>query len=404
MKTKFAAPERVPIQVVHEQSSRFSGEEAAWDVKSAIISRLPMLLLILNQQRQIVYCNQNFVTILGEERSVEEVYGMRPGELLACVHAEDDVARGGDLGGCGTTEACRSCGAVNALLKGLSGQEDTKECQILRRDGHTLHLRVAAMPVVVHGEHYSSLIVEDIGHEKRRRMLERVFFHDVLNTISGIMGFTDLLRESPPEEVDGLAGTIHRLTEKLLDEIRSQKMLLDAENGDLVCHPGRVSSMDILQDVMELSANYIMGTGKTVRIEEDADSVHFVTDEVILRRVLGSMLRHVLDITPTDGVVRLCSIGEADHVRFQVYNVDDISIISGPYETLARLFLHSTCFRKEEEHGMGGYGVRLLGKVYLGGDVNCCTFDNGGAVLEARFPLYAPRMEKIIEGMEYTTG
>ena len=39
------------------------------------------------------------------------ILGMRPGELLDCVHAKNDS------GGCGTSEFCRVCGAVNAVLQ-----------------------------------------------------------------------------------------------------------------------------------------------------------------------------------------------------------------------------------------------------------------------------------------------
>jgi hypothetical protein len=48
-------------------------------------------------------------------------------------------------------------------------------------------------------ERFSVLSLRDIRHEKRRRTLERIFFHDVLNTATGLLGFSELLPELEAE-------------------------------------------------------------------------------------------------------------------------------------------------------------------------------------------------------------
>ncbi len=56
------------------------------------------IVLILNRQRQIVFCNEQFAKLLGcANRS--DLYGMRPGEALGCIHA-------GGTGGCGASPSC----------------------------------------------------------------------------------------------------------------------------------------------------------------------------------------------------------------------------------------------------------------------------------------------------------
>jgi hypothetical protein len=62
------------------------------------------VLMILNQQRQVVAVNRELLQALGIP-DVGCLIGMRPGEVLRCVHAWEGP------GGCGTSRACASCGA-----------------------------------------------------------------------------------------------------------------------------------------------------------------------------------------------------------------------------------------------------------------------------------------------------
>jgi len=44
--------------------------------------------------------------------------------------------------------------------------------------------------------------LRDISHEKRRQALERVFFHDILNTLSALSNWTHLLNQASGERLD----------------------------------------------------------------------------------------------------------------------------------------------------------------------------------------------------------
>ncbi len=83
------------------------------------------------------------------------------------------------------------------------------------------------------GQVYSIFTVIDISHEQRRRALERIFFHDVLNTAGGLRGFAELMQDSTPEEIDELSETVLEISEELINEIQAQRDLASAESGDL---------------------------------------------------------------------------------------------------------------------------------------------------------------------------
>jgi len=79
---------------------------------------------ILDKNRQIVYANEEFLNLLGI-RSLELILGKRPGEAVSCLHSSENV------NGCGTSEACSACGAVNAIiLSQQTGQKSTRETRI----------------------------------------------------------------------------------------------------------------------------------------------------------------------------------------------------------------------------------------------------------------------------------
>ena len=76
------------------------------------------MVLILNAQRQIVFANRALENLTHQEQA--GAAGLRPGEAVDCPHAFSTP------GGCGTTESCRTCGAVQAVLTGLEGMRRWK--------------------------------------------------------------------------------------------------------------------------------------------------------------------------------------------------------------------------------------------------------------------------------------
>ena len=181
--TQYATAERVSPEEIEAQIDFFS---KAHNLKK-FSDALPNIFLILNKYRQIVFSDQALLDLVGEKPS-KELYGLRPGEVLKCIHSAKTE------GGCGTTEFCRTCGAVNAILGAIGGKKTVKECWITNRDGTALDLRVWAQPLMGENE-FISFVVEDISHEKRRKALERIFFHDVLNTAGGVKGLAELLKD-----------------------------------------------------------------------------------------------------------------------------------------------------------------------------------------------------------------
>src|SRR5690554_2680743 len=109
LKTRFAPAERAdPLQL--EKDARMFAENI---ILAKIANSVSSMLVILNQQRQIVFSNALFLKFLNIADS-NLIIGKRPGEAVNCIHAYSD---GAAEGVCGTTEFCRTCGAVGAILE-----------------------------------------------------------------------------------------------------------------------------------------------------------------------------------------------------------------------------------------------------------------------------------------------
>ncbi len=165
VKTEFASAERMDREGLLRQHHLWAEQLPTLLISNSI----PGLILILNENRQIVFSNDQF-TALGNYLSYEDYLGLRPGELVKCENAVDS-----DLG-CGTTRFCATCGAVNAILSSINGKKDVQECHIERGKGALpLNLRVWTTPVELSEEKFVIFTVQDISLEKENaRLLEQV--------------------------------------------------------------------------------------------------------------------------------------------------------------------------------------------------------------------------------------
>ncbi|MFA5423724.1 MAG: PAS domain-containing protein, partial [Phycisphaerae bacterium] len=102
--TEFASPLRGDAQIIELQARLLRDNEFLHKLYDAVSE----FVLVLNEYRQIIFCNQSFLDFLGS-KDVSEIYGLRPGEAVKCAYACENP------GGCGTSKHCAACGAVNAI-------------------------------------------------------------------------------------------------------------------------------------------------------------------------------------------------------------------------------------------------------------------------------------------------
>lgn len=375
LETEFAPAARASLDEVACHFDSLSTTSLLRDLMRAI----PNIVLILNQKRQIVFANDRLLEHL-QLQDLCTVLGQRPGELFDCVHAFETA------GGCGTTRFCQHCGAVRAILQAQKGNMDVQECRILCTDGKALDFRVWATPLSFNGESFVIFAVMDIKDETRRAMLERTFFHDMLNTAGIIRGTVELLpATTDPETVAELQGMLLRATRRLVGEIEMQSELSAAEQGELQLAYQLVEARAFLQDLAHTYATHKVARHKQIQVTPVAEEIVFQSDPRMLTRVLGNLIKNALEASQAGDTVTLHCARVGDAVQFQVHNPTAM-----PPEVQQQLFQRSFS-TKGEGRGIGTYSIKLLTEHYLHGKVDFTSQEGVGTIFYVTYPLRPPQ-------------
>jgi PAS domain-containing protein len=364
--TFFAPAERAPEWAVRKDFEAF---RSLTELKE-ILDALPYIAAILNSQRQIVYLNQALMDMVGA-KSVDELLGKRAGEALNCIHAAETQ------GGCGTSEACRLCGAAQATVHSqLHDEKVTEECRITAcKDGTTFSfdLSVTSSPYHHDGVQYTILAIKDIGDEKRRRSLEQIFFHDIINHAQSVTGLLTFAKDvADVNEVDELLGLAHMASMELMDGILSQRDLLAAENGEVRLMKRTLSSRTLLQECVNLISHHFAAHDRVMVVDDASADCAMTTDETLLKRIIINMVKNALEATPVKGTVRVGCEKSGTGVKFWAHNATFI-----PRHVQLQIFQRSYS-TKGANRGLGTYSMKLLGEQLLGGTVSFTTDPESG--------------------------
>ena len=345
---------------------------------AAVLDSVGEMVLVLNGFRQIVFANQAFADFAAEP-DPRFLVGLRPGEAMGCLRALED---GKETDGCGTTRFCRTCGAANAILTCQATGRDIQECRIvLAEDGEALDLRVQTTQLDLGGETYTVFSARDISAEKRRDALERIFFHDILNTATGVKGMADVFEIVPADQQVRFRKRIRLGVGAIIDEVQSQQLLMAAEKGQLACEFAHLRSADLAAELVSIYTGQPCADGRHLMVGEDSENVEFETDSGLISRVLGNMLKNALEASKPEERVTISCRQEDDRVRFDVHNPAVMS------EDVKLQVFQRSFSTKGAGRGLGTYSIRLISEKYLGGNISFTSVAEAGTVFSGIFPL-----------------
>ena len=342
-----------------------------------LLDLVPQAMVILNQDRRIIFANRRLLDLIGA-KELKAVFGQRLGEVIGCENARRPP------GGCGTTEACQICGANNAMLKAFECGLAENECLITSKgndESKSLDLSICASSLNWGSCDFLLIVIKDISHQNRRRILERIFFHDILNSAGGIKNIAELLMLDTPEEQAELVEAIFQYSDQLVLEIQTQRQLLDAENNELEIEVHLIGSLDFLNKIIKRFERVKESEGKRIILEEAAARVEFLSDPVLLDRVLENLIRNALEASQPGETVLIGCEQEGKMVAFRVHNSAFI-----PQGIQTQVFKRSFS-TKGPGRGLGAYGSRLLTEKYLKGSVCFTSDEEAGTTFRVRSPL-----------------
>ncbi|NBD38590.1 MAG: histidine kinase [Verrucomicrobia bacterium] len=324
-----------------------------------LLDRLPDQILILNRDRRVVFCNEALLAYLGKEE-VANVWGCLPGEILGCVHS-------GEEGGCGTTDHCMVCGALKSILKARKGGFAEEDCHILTKQGSPLELKVVGTPYNFEGEHLVFLTISDVSGENRRRLLERIFFHDLVNTASSIQGVSLLLDDASESEIPEYKQLLHDLCDDMIHDLRTQQILRAAETRELRVREEPIRLQAFLEELQSRFGRQEAFKGKSLKVVSIGRDFEVLSDLRLLRRVVENMIRNALEDSRDGEVVRMEFHYNADNGALPVrISINNARVM--PRHVQLQIFNRSFS-TKGSGRGIGTYSMKLLGESYLKGRV-----------------------------------
>lgn len=370
--TEFAPAERVSIEIIRQQAADIESLPLTPQVLNSVLN----CVLILNPQRQIVFASENVKNFL-DGKTAKDIIGLRPGEAFGCVHADAHDS------GCGTSRFCAECGAVKAALASLAGYANLQECRLLRLlqgQPQALDLLVYASPLQRNGQSFSLFCLTDISHQKRRRAMERIFFHDLLNSVGSLAALMEQLREMASPELKEDLELAEGACQDAVEQILSQKDLMAAENNELSVHPEPVNALLLLNHLVKLFARHPVAAGRQLQMGPCPVAVALLTDPTLLRRVLGNLIKNALEACPLGGTVTVSCHPEGERVRFNINNPGMM-----PQSVQLQMF-HRSFTTKGDGRGLGTYSVKLITERYLKGTVGFTSEEETGTTFFVLLP------------------
>ena len=342
------------------------------------INSLPYITAILDDKRRVVFANQRLLNALGLER-IEEAFGSKPGEIMHCVNA------GKHINGCGAAAECKYCGCVMTILQALSTKSNTTgECRIISliNERHiAFEFRITASPIIISGDIFLVVSIQDISDEKQKERLERAFFHDIINTVGGIKGIVELIMEPDYKDDESLWHILEDNTNYLISEIEAHRDLIYAERKILGVHFVDINALSFLNEIVSLVRHYPqISADKSIVIKTDNSYLSFRSDYILAKRVVLNMLKNAFEATSKNHTINVGFYEESENLVVWVQNENIMTD-----EVKSQIFQRSFS-TKGHSRGIGTYSMRLFMENYLQGKVFFESNQEKGTIFYAVFP------------------
>lgn len=334
------------------------------------------LFAVLNHNRQVLILNKYFFEMMGVDDS-GGIFGLRVGEAVNCIHAFDMPA------GCGTSRFCSSCGAAISMVTALEGRNsDEKTCaiDILKNDKIiNLHFSVRSCPVDLENRRFILIFFQDISRDQQLYNLKKVFFHDINNILSGLIGRCEILlyNDSPAKKSD--IEEIYGCSMRIASEIAIQRNFFAVDSYVPKPVYEKISVVLIFDDLAGIFRNHPASEARILEFMPIEEDLVFVSDRSLIVRILGNMITNAFEATGEGETVRVFWGYEEKRIIFSVWNREPV-----PGNIAKRIFQRNFSTKKGLERGLGTYSMKFFGESILKGKVDFSTSGEKGTV----FSLY----------------
>lgn len=350
-------------------------------IVDTLLATVNGLMAVLNDERQIIGLNEVFFKEIGVNR-LDEALGLRPGEAIHCIHAQEMP------GGCGTSQHCSTCGAAIAIVAVLAGSGTTeRKCAArIQRNGKEVDVsfQVRAMPFLINGRRFILLFLHDITEMERWAVMERGFFHDVSNTITALAGTVEVIDMyiENNERMQEFMKRLRKLTARLGSEIQIQHSLVSAEMGDYQPLMSDKMTSEIVDDLQTFFQHHPAAENRHLHVTNDNPCLIIRSDIDLLLRVLTNMILNAFEASEENDEVRLAISRADNNIGFYVWNRSVI-----PEDVARRIFQRHFTTKSGSGHGFGTNIMKTFGEQVLKGKVGFSSSPEEGTTFYFMLPL-----------------
>lgn len=362
-------------------SANFELFVKAHPILITVLEGLHEMAMILNEKREIIYFNEKF-SEFAKAHELNPKAGILPGNAMNCVHA----LKGDRL--CGTTDFCKYCGANDAIIQSIAGDQASSYCHITAVNGNAFDLKVNATPLQMGNEYYTLYCVTDVSAELRKNMLEKIFFHDINNIVSGISLMTDLMSEkcdAIDEEDKGNLTLMVNAVESLKSEIKAQHIITMAEKDELQVSPVMVNIYDMLEHTLRFFKKSSHNKNIKTHIEADDKDASIYTDQVLIKRVVSNMIKNAFEASRGEQTISAGYELGSESIIIWVHNEAVMN------DEVSRSIFKRSFSTKGTGRGLGTYSMRLLTERYLQGSIYFSSEEGEGTRFYIELPISLQR-------------
>ena len=375
MDTFFAPPERTSREELQRQLEIISDNP----VIDGLLKSLSGLIAVLDEHRQILAVNDNMLKMLGYS-DPNQLLGLRPGEAIRCVHAHEEPA------GCGTTRFCSSCGAAIAIVASLERDKPEERlcAATLLKDGKEIEIcfQVRSYPISFSGRRFLLLFLQDITNQQTWAALERVFFHDINNIVTGLQGTAELLAWTATDR--NLSSLLSQLVLRLKKEIDIQRALADTKAQSYQVALQEIPVIEVMRELRNFFAGHPAAHDKLFMFPQTVPMVKIVTDCSLLQRVLTNMVTNAFEATDPGGEVKIWLDEDETSITFCVWNRHVLAADVRP-----RIFQRHFTTKKGPGRGVGTFSMKFFGEHFLKGRMAFTSAADEGTVFRLTIPITA---------------
>jgi PAS domain S-box-containing protein len=320
-----------------------------------VFSNVPLGILHFDSTGRITACNDNFISISDSKK--EQIIGASLSEAL-------DV------------------NLVSAIEHTLAGTIGHYEGEYLSKtSGKITPVRVNFAPIILDNGTISGGvgIFEDITE---RKQIERIFFHDILNTAGSLNNMLEIIDDETlgEDERKELMKVLDEIAKRIIDEIITHRHLVSSEKSKIKLNIQKINSINFLRRMYD-SFNHpdILGN-KILVISHERKNSEIETDETLLGRVVSNMIKNAIEASSLGETITLNCGNRDGMVYFSVHNPSFI-----PEDIQSQLFNRSVS-TKGAGRGIGIYSMKFLTEKYLNGEISFTSTKKDGTIFEVSYP------------------